>query len=118
MTVEEQVADLQDEQLMIQHEEYIEECESVKEDDMHGVNDEPLLESQLEAHVEPMMDEDEQLSFGLAIDKEQTNAQAVNRAIVILDSIPLHEYIDRACNIVFPLLSIIKKGTRFSRWIL
>lgn len=70
MMEEEWVADLQDEQLMIHHEEYIEECESIEEDDMHGVNDEPLLESQLEAQVEPMMDEDEQPSFGLAIDKE------------------------------------------------
>lgn len=54
----------------MQHREHIEECESVEEDDMHSVHDEPFLQSQLEAHVDPIMEEGEQPSFGLVINKE------------------------------------------------
>lgn len=110
-------ADWRDERMMIQHGEHIEEHESLEEDGVHSVHDEPFLESQLEAHVESMMEQDEKSSFGQTIDEEQIDAQATGRAAVLLGNNPLQEYIDRAFNMVFPLVPILGRG-RFSRWIL
>jgi len=102
-----QGVDWQDEGLMIQHGEHIEEHKSAEEDDMHSMHDESFVEYQLEAHVEPMTKEDEQPSYGPAIDEEQTNAHAVGRVAILSRSSPLQEYINRACNTAFPLLTII-----------
>ena len=49
------------------------EHESVEEDDVHSVHNEPLGESQLEVHIEPVMMEDEQPPLGSVIDEEKTN---------------------------------------------
>jgi len=46
------------------------------------MHDRPFLESQLMAHVEPMMEEDEQTTLGSAIDEEWTNVQTANRVVV------------------------------------
>lgn len=53
--------DIQDDEshVMIHHEQHMVEHESVKEEDMHNMHDDPFGESQLEDHVEPMMEEDE-----------------------------------------------------------
>lgn len=69
-----------DERLMIQHRDHIEEHEL---DDTHSVRDESFLESQLVAHVEPMM-EDEQTPLGPAIGVEQTTS----REVVFADTCP------------------------------
>ena len=42
--------------VMIQSELYVMEPESVEEDAMHIMHDSPLRESQMEAHIESMMD--------------------------------------------------------------
>ena len=86
----------------------------IVEDVMH---DELCVEGQLVAHVEPMVEEDEQPSFGPTIDEEQTNAQVSNRVVVLSYNIVLKEYIDRSCNMVFPLLSILERGVGFPKWI-
>lgn len=100
--------------MMIQHGEHIEKGE-LDEDVMH---DELYMEGQLQAHVDPMMKEDELPYFGSTIDKGHINAQATSRVAVLLDNNPLHEYIDKACSMVCPLLSILKRGARFPRQVL
>lgn len=65
------------------------EHESAKEDDMHSMHD------------EPMMEDDEPLSFGPAIDEEQADIRTTRRVAVfsntcphevrVLDGIALHE---------------------------
>ena len=52
----------------------------IVEDVMH---DELSLEGQLVAHVEPMVEEDEQSSFGLATDLDQIDAQTVSKATIL-----------------------------------
>lgn len=49
---------------------------------MHSMHDERFVESQLEVHVESMIEEDEQSSFAPGIDEEQTNAQTTSRVVV------------------------------------
>ena len=53
---------------------------------MNDMHDEPFVESQLEVHVEPMIEEDEQPSFGSTIDEEQIDAQTTNRVILFADT--------------------------------
>lgn len=62
------------------------EQESAKEDDVHNMHDEPFGESQLEVHIEPVMDE--QPSLGSAIDEEQTDVQTDSRVAVFADTCP------------------------------
>lgn len=49
------------------------EHESNQKEDMHSMHDEPLRESELEVHVEPMMVEDEKPYFGPTIDEEKVD---------------------------------------------
>ena len=74
--------------VMIQLEQHMVEHESAQEDDMHVMHDELFGESQLEVHVEPIIKEDEQPSFGPAIDEEQTNAQTASGVVVFTDTCP------------------------------
>lgn len=48
----------------------------------HSAYDGPSLESQLVAHVEPMMEEDEQTSLGQTIDEERAIAQTTTREVI------------------------------------
>lgn len=57
------------------------------------------MEEQFEAHVEPMMEEDEQSSFGQATDLEQIDAQTVSKVAVVPNNGSLWAHIDGACNI-------------------
>jgi len=57
----------------IQSELYVMEPESVEEDAMHIMHDSPLRESQMEAHIESLMDM--QLTLGSAFEEEQSDAQ-------------------------------------------
>jgi len=45
----------------------------------------------------------------------RVDAQATHRAAVLSGSNPLQEYIDRACNIVWPLIHITGREAGFSR---
>lgn len=98
---------------MIQHGEHIEEHESIEEDAMHSMHDEPFLESQLEAHVEPMIEADEHPYLGSAIIEGKTNIQVACRVVVLLDKNPLQEYINRGVQHDFSFLSIIGKDVGF-----
>jgi len=53
------MGDFQDDEslVMIQHEQHRVEHELAEEDDVHGMHDEPFGESQLEVHIEVLMDE-------------------------------------------------------------
>lgn len=73
-----------DEQLMIQHREHIEKHET---NGTHSVQDGPMLESQLVAHVVSMM-EDEQTPLGLAIGVEQIDVQAASMEAIFTDTCP------------------------------
>lgn len=70
----------------IQHEQHMVEHESAEEDDNHNIHDEPFVESQLEVYVEPMIEENEQPSFGQVIDEEQKNAQIAIKVVVLAHS--------------------------------
>ena len=77
--------ELWDDNHLQQHGEHIEGCEL-------------FMEALFVAHVEPMVEEDEQSSLGPTTDLELINA-TVNRVAVLPDSSSLWAYIDGACNI-------------------
>ena len=79
---------LGDESLVtIQREQHMLEPKSAEEDTMHIVHDTPLGESQMEAHIESMMDM--QLTLGSAIEEEQSNALTSCTVTTVADPYPL-----------------------------
>lgn len=62
--------------------------------------DELLMEGQLGTLVVPIVEGDGQSSVGLAVDREQIDAQGVSKLAAFLDSNSLQAYIDGACSIV------------------
>lgn len=57
-------------------------------------------------------------SLGLPTDEAPIGAMVANKAKVFPGNNPLQEYIDRACNIVWPLVPIVGREVGFSQWIL
>ena len=78
---------LGDESLVtIQPEQHMMEPESAEEDTMHIMHDSPLGESQMEAHIESMMDM--QLTLGSSIEEEQADAHTLSTVIGVVDPYP------------------------------
>lgn len=67
--------------VMSQHERHMVEHESAEKDDVHSMHVEPFWESQLEVHIEPMMEEEEKTPLGPTIGGEQ----AATREVVFAD---------------------------------
>lgn len=72
------MGDIQDDEspVMIQQEQHMVEHESVEDNDMHSMHD------------EPMMEEDEQPSLGPAINAEQADVQRTHRTAVFANTCP------------------------------
>ena len=79
---------LGDESLVtIQPEQHMMEPLSAEEDTMHIMHDSPLGESQMEAHIESMMDI--RLTLGSATKEEQSDAQTPSMVTTVADPYPL-----------------------------
>ena len=79
---------LGDESLVtIQPKQHTMEPESAEEDTMHIIHDSPLGESQMEAHIESMMDM--LLTLGSTIEVEQSDAQTSCTVTTVIDPYPL-----------------------------
>ena len=63
------------------------EHESAEEEAMHTMHDSPWWESQMEAHIESMMDM--RLTMGSAIEEEQSDALTLSTMMAVADPYPL-----------------------------
>ena len=63
------------------------EHESTEEEAMHIMHDSLLRESQMEAHIESMMDM--RLTFGTTIEEEHSDAQTPSTVTAVADPYPL-----------------------------
>ena len=81
---EDSTRDIQDDQslVMIQPKKYIMKHGAAEREDMHIMHDSPLGESQMEAHIEFVMDV--QLPLGSAMGKEQTDVCVENHTTMML----------------------------------
>jgi len=84
----------------------------------NAMHDESFVEGQLVAHVEPMVEEDEQPSLGSTIDGEKVNASATSRDVILSDNNPLQTYIDKTCNTVRLPSFFKEREAELSRWVL
>ena len=73
--------------VMIQPEQHMLEPESKEEDTMHIMHDSPLGESQIEAHIESVMEM--RLAVGSPIEEEQLDAQTSSTVTTVANAYPL-----------------------------
>lgn len=74
---------------------------------MHDGHDWSFLENQLVAHIEPMIEKDEQLFFGPIIGKEQTKAQISSRVVVLANTV--HQEVLEPDRIVLQKVGTLEK---------